>query len=120
MATFTEAPHVVNIRFEFPDVYVDRRGRWGNPFHITAQRTREQVIQDHKDWLNGDPQLVELVGPPTTSRRWTTSLLCIGPVLHFSVNDAMVTPVCHHPRIPYTRNTYTRVPRPHPVKLANV
>ena len=39
---------------------------------------------------------------------------------HFSVNDAMVTPVCHHPRIPYTRNTYTRVPRSHPVKLANV
>ena len=64
----TEQPHVVNIRFEFPDVYVDRRGRWGNPFHITAQRTREQVIQDHKDWLNGDPQLAELVGPPPTKQ----------------------------------------------------
>ena len=99
MATFTEAPHVVNIRFEFPDVYVDRRGRWGNPFHITAQRTREQVIQDHKDWLNGDPQLTELVGPPPTKQEiidalrgkvlgcWCKPLACHADYLLEIAND---------------------------------
>lgn len=88
-----EAPHVVNIRFETPDVRIDRKTRWGNPFHITDTRTREQVIQDHKDWLNGDPHLAELVGQPPTKQEiidalrgkvlgcWCAPLACHGDTL---------------------------------------
>jgi hypothetical protein len=42
---------VVNLNHEDYDVRIDRRGPWGNPFPITAERTREQAIDEHYDWL---------------------------------------------------------------------
>ena len=42
---------VVNLNYEEYDIRIDRRGPWGNPFPITATMTREQVIDEHYDWL---------------------------------------------------------------------
>jgi Domain of unknown function (DUF4326) len=33
-------------------VYIGRPSKWGNPFIIGRDGTREQVIEKYKDWLN--------------------------------------------------------------------
>ena len=44
---------VVNILKEPCDVYIGRGSRWGNPFRMPADGTREQVIEKYEAWLNG-------------------------------------------------------------------
>lgn len=44
-------------------VYCGRPGRWGNPFSI-GPHTREQVIDMHKQWIDG--ALILVRKPPPT------------------------------------------------------
>jgi hypothetical protein len=43
-------------------VYIGRgkgyRGRWGNPFEIGRDGTREEVIAKYREWLLAQPELV--------------------------------------------------------------
>jgi hypothetical protein len=50
---------VVNIK-EMPlyDVYIGRGGRWGNPFKIGVDGTREEVIEKYKVWILSQPPLL--------------------------------------------------------------
>lgn len=55
---------VVNMKFDFYDIKIDRSTKWGNPFthikdrytkakHIVA--TREEAVESYKEWiLNGE------------------------------------------------------------------
>lgn len=40
-------------------VYVGRPSKWGNPFSIGRDGTREQVLRDFRDWLPTQPHLIE-------------------------------------------------------------
>ena len=52
---FTRA---VNIRVDACDVYVGRGSKWGNPFHLGPDGTREQVISKYRIWLHGQTALL--------------------------------------------------------------
>lgn len=40
-------------------VYCGRPGRWGNPFVIGKDGSREEVIAKYRQWLLARPELVE-------------------------------------------------------------
>lgn len=50
---------VVNIRRarEY-DVYVGRPSRWGNPFSIGRDGSRDEVIQKYRTWVAQQPDLM--------------------------------------------------------------
>lgn len=53
---------IVNIRNKVPhDVYIGRGSRWGNPFKIGVDGTREEVIEKYKVWILSQPPLLNEV-----------------------------------------------------------
>jgi hypothetical protein len=40
------------------DVYIGRPGKWGNPFVIGKDGSREEVIRKYEDWLQTQPDLL--------------------------------------------------------------
>jgi len=50
---------IVNIRNKVPhDVYIGRGSRWGNPFKIGVDGTREDVIEKYRVWILSQPPLL--------------------------------------------------------------
>jgi len=50
---------VINIRKDKRyDVYIGRPSKWGNPFVIGRDGTREQVIKKYRDWIATRPELL--------------------------------------------------------------
>lgn len=45
------ATRPVNVRTEAYDVYIGRPSKWGNPFQIGMNGTREEVIRQYENWL---------------------------------------------------------------------
>lgn len=74
---------VVHCKREKYDVYIGRPSKWGNPFKITGDETREQVIEKYRQWLLGNPilmsQLPELKGKVLGC--WCKPKACHGDVL---------------------------------------
>lgn len=72
------------------DVYIGRPGKWGNPFTIGKDGTREQVIAKYEAWLKTQPallaQLPELKGK--TLGCWCSPQPCHGDVLERLANEA--------------------------------
>ncbi len=64
-------------------VRIDRRTKWGNPFIIGADGTREQVIAQYRSWVLTQPSLLndlpELIGKDLAC--WCAPLPCHGDVL---------------------------------------
>jgi hypothetical protein len=54
MALFTK---VVHCKREPYDVYIGRPSKWGNPFVIGVDGTREQVIQLYEDYIRASAHL---------------------------------------------------------------
>jgi hypothetical protein len=50
---------VVNLRNEKYEVYIGRGGKWGNPFVIGKDGSREIVIKKYKEYLLGNKELLE-------------------------------------------------------------
>lgn len=56
---------VVNI-YHFPNgfpkengfIKVMRPSKWGNPFRITTQMTREKVVENYREWIMKQPHLL--------------------------------------------------------------
>ena len=48
---------VVNLRKAPYDVYIGRGSKWGNPFIIGKDGTRDEVIQKYKAWILTTPAL---------------------------------------------------------------
>jgi hypothetical protein len=53
---------VVHCKKEPYDIYVGRPSKWGNPFQIGKDGTREEVIKKYEDWLENQPLLLLEVG----------------------------------------------------------
>ena len=49
---------VVNKYRDSYDVYIGRGSKWGNPFRIGIDGTREDVIKQYRDWIQTQPHLL--------------------------------------------------------------
>jgi len=49
---------VVNIRKEKYDIYIGRPSKWGNPFVIGKDGTREEVIEKYREYILQSPELL--------------------------------------------------------------
>ena len=74
---------VVHRRKAKYDVYIGRPSKWGNPFEIGKDGTREEVIQKYRKWILKQPHLLnaldELKGKFLGC--WCKPLPCHGDVL---------------------------------------
>jgi len=49
---------VVHCKKEPYDVYIGRPSKWGNPFSIGVDGTREEVITKYENWVKNNPDLM--------------------------------------------------------------
>ena len=74
---------VVHCKRAAHDVYIGRPSKWGNPFVIGRDGTREEVIARYEAWLLEQPELLaalpELEGK--TLGCWCAPRPCHGDVL---------------------------------------
>ena len=53
---------LVNIYHSKPyDIYIGRPSKWGNPFIIGKDGTREEVIKKYRDWVCEQPELIKSI-----------------------------------------------------------
>lgn len=52
---------VVHCKREKYDVYIGRPSKWGNPFSIGKDGTREEVIKKYKKWILKQPKLMNIL-----------------------------------------------------------
>src|SRR4030042_1681537 len=77
---------VVHCKKEKYDVYIGRPSKWGNPFEIGRDGTREDVIEKYKKWILGNPSLLKDIVPELKGKRlgcWCSPKPCRGDVLAF-------------------------------------
>ncbi len=74
---------VVHCKYDSYDVYIGRPSKWGNPFSIGFDGTREDVIEKYEKWIRNQPELMvclhELDGKILGC--WCHSKACHGDVL---------------------------------------
>lgn len=49
---------VVHCKKEPYDIYIGRPSKWGNPFVIGKDGTREEVVSKYKQWVQTQPELM--------------------------------------------------------------
>ena len=77
---------VVHCKKEPYDVYIGRPSKWGNPFTIGKDGTREEVIQKYSEWAKTqDLPLHEIRGKALGC--WCAPNACHGDVLIKLVED---------------------------------
>jgi hypothetical protein len=76
-------PLVVHCKRARYDVYIGRPSKWGNPFAIGRDGTREQVIARYERWLRSRPELLAPLGEleGKTLGCWCAPRACHGDVL---------------------------------------
>ena len=74
---------VVHCKKEKYDVYIGRPSKWGNPFEIDKDGTREEVIAKYKDWILQQPDLMKALPElkDKTIACWCHPKACHGDVL---------------------------------------
>ena len=50
---------VVNLKNERYDIYIGRPSRWGNPYIMGKDGTREEVIEKYREWIVKQPYFYE-------------------------------------------------------------
>ena len=81
------------------DVYVGRPSKWGNPFAIGRDGTRDQVIAKYRNYILNSPQLLAQLGElkGKTLGCWCSPKACHGDVLAELANtppEPECTPDC--------------------------
>lgn len=74
-------------------VYIGRPSKWGNPFEIGKDGTREEVIRLYREWLYSQPTLVAAVKRELKGKDlvcWCSPEACHGEVLMEVANDLEV------------------------------
>ncbi|MCJ7624981.1 MAG: DUF4326 domain-containing protein [Anaerolineaceae bacterium] len=74
---------VVHCEKDDYDIYIGRPSKWGNPFEIGKDGTRDEVIQKYKVWIKEQPLLLNNLGELKGKRIacWCAPLPCHGDVL---------------------------------------
>lgn len=74
---------VINFKYNNCDIYIGRPSRWGNPFHVGINGSREDVILMYENWLQSRTDLLseicELSGKILGC--WCSPSPCHGDVL---------------------------------------
>ena len=80
---------VVHCKRQEFDVYIGRPSKWGNPFVIGKDGSRDEVIAKYEAWLISQPALIanlpELAGK--TLGCWCAPFACHGDVLSRLANQ---------------------------------
>ena len=73
----------VHCKKESYDIYIGRPSKWGNPFQVGKDRTRDEVIEKFRNWILTQPNLLkdlhELKGK--TLGCWCKPKRCHGDIL---------------------------------------
>jgi len=76
-------PRVVHCKKESHDVYIGRPSKWGNPFAVGKDGTREEVIKRYREYLMNNnhllDSLIQLKGKVLGC--WCAPKACHGDVL---------------------------------------
>ena len=74
---------VVHCKKEPFDIYIGRPSKWGNPFNIGKDGTREDVIQKYRFWILKQQHLIDSLGElkDKTLGCWCKPHDCHGDVL---------------------------------------
>uniref|UniRef100_A0A6M3L7H1 DUF4326 domain-containing protein n=1 Tax=viral metagenome TaxID=1070528 RepID=A0A6M3L7H1_9ZZZZ len=82
---------VVHCKREPYDIYIGRPSKWGNPFKIGRDGTREEVISKYETYVMSSPELIdslpELQGKVLGC--WCSPLPCHGDILVQMVEDEL-------------------------------
>lgn len=84
------AGKVVHCKRDEFDVYIGRPGPWGNPFHIGADGTREEVIEKYAEWVLTQPELLAIIKVELKDKVlgcWCSPALCHGDILMELANN---------------------------------
>ena len=73
----------VNMMEEHYDVRIDRKTKWGNPFQIGIDGTREEVIKMYQDWILEQEHLMNSLSDLKGKKLgcWCKPKSCHGDVL---------------------------------------
>ena len=74
---------VVNLKTDEYDVYIGRGSKWGNPFRIGTDNTREEVVRKYREWVLDNDYLMESLHELVGKRLgcYCKPLLCHGDIL---------------------------------------
>lgn len=50
---------IVNIRTDEYDIYIGRPSKWGNPFVIGKDGTRQEVLEKYRKYILNKPELLK-------------------------------------------------------------
>lgn len=80
---------VVNMTEEHYDIRIDRKTKWGNPFHIGVDGTRDEVIQKYKDYIETQDHLIAALGELRGKKLgcWCKPRTCHGDILAKMANE---------------------------------
>lgn len=85
-------PRVLNARnvgkYPANSVYIGRPSKWGNPFKLTPDIAREEVVDKYYDYLMNSPHLLESLHELVDMDLicWCAPLPCHGDVLLLLMN----------------------------------
>ena len=51
------------------DVIIDRTSKWGNPFRVGIDGTRDEVIAKHAEWIYTQPKLMAAIKTELQGKR---------------------------------------------------
>lgn len=77
-------------RFVPNSVYIGRPSKWGNPFVIGIDGTRDEVIDKYIDWIITQSDLIEEMKKELTGKHlicWCAPLPCHGDVILNLINQ---------------------------------
>lgn len=76
-------------------VFIGRPSKWGNPFVIGKDGTREQVVSKYREWLLSQPLLVQAAKDELAGRDlvcFCSPLSCHGEILLKLANEPAEAP----------------------------
>jgi hypothetical protein len=106
-------PRVLNCRRDLipsDAVYVDRSGPFGNPFKLTGEASRGDVIARHRKWVCGQPALVERIKRELAGRDlvcWCAPKPCHGDTLFEIANGYAPSRDFEEKTIPAQRDLFS-------------
>ena len=81
---------VVHCKRDEFNVYIGRPGPFGNPFHIGADGTREEVVEKYAAWVLTQTELLATIKTELKGKVlgcWCAPSLCHGDILVELAND---------------------------------
>ena len=74
---------VVHCKHDQYDVYIGRPSKWGNPYRIGVDGTRDEVIAQYEEWIKSKPELMAALNELKDKRLgcWCAPWPCHGDVL---------------------------------------